>query len=373
LNELSTNSPFLFAIIRILQEWQTKLTDVVKNCNNVPENVLCLTSPSSLSASASRPAMLRYQAMLEPGNTPFSGSNKVNLGCRRLWHSLVKKEQLQDMFISYLFKDESKATSTLKNVESQATQFVSDAKRFESPARIVHKDHELITAFCINNVNSNCISIASAKDVQEIDLSDMLASDAWAWIDDTSSIAEKSSTLSKDEDFLMISVPSKPRGSQVFAPSTTVPWSSSSQTGQGANILLKRNLSNIRRMESHPTLPYYVTGGRDGAIYMWEWGHQHQISQFFPPGHTSKVCNIHFSSLGNKICSADGDGFVTLWQVSFSQRPFFKHLVHDRGASDFCFLSSASVLATTGLSSSSRNVAVWDTLLPRRSVMVKGM
>ena len=371
LNELSTNSPFLFAIIKILQEWETKLRADVNTCDSIPENILSLTTHSEGVAS-SRPAMLRYQAMLEPGKTPFSGSDKVNLGCRRLWHSLVKKEQLQDMFINYIFRDDNKASLALQNVESQAARTASaSTKRFESPARIVHKDHELITTFCINNVNSNCISIASAKDVQEIDLTDMLASDAWSWVDDASSNAEKSS-LSKDEDFLVISVPSKPRGSQVFAPSTNVPWSSTSQTGQGANILLKRNLSNIRRMESHPTLPYYVTGGRDGAIYMWEWGHQHQISQFLPPGHTSKVCNIHFSSLGNKICSADADGFVTLWQVSLSQRPFFKHSVHDRGASDFCFLSSASVLATTGLSSSSRNVAVWDTLLPRRSVLLKG-
>ena len=380
LNELSTNSPFLFAVIRILQEWQSQLHAELDAYDEAPADLL----PSSLhsSVNASRPVMLRYQTMLERDNTPFNASDKVSLGCKRLWHSLVKKEQLQELFIKYIFHTENKegeevrsAVPQLKKSNQSGSFTTACFEGFDSASRIVHKDHELIAGFCINNVNSNFVALASAKDVQEIDLSDMLAADSWSWFDDSASAADKSSTYSKDEDFLLISsVPSKPRGSQAFFnPASNISWSNTSQTGQGANILMKRSLSTIRRMEAHPTLPYYVSGGRDGAIYMWEWGHQQQISQFQPSGHASRISNLYFSSLGNKLCSADGDGYVTLWQVSLSQRPFFKHMVHDRGANDLCFLSSASVIATTGLSSSSRNVAVWDTLLPRRSVLVKGI
>lgn len=49
------------------------------------------------------------------------------------------------------------------------------------------------------------------------------------------------------------------------------------------------------------------------------------------------------------------------------------HRCHDRTASDCCFLSSTSVLATTGLSATNRNIAIWDTLLPPRSMLVKGI
>ena len=280
------------------------------------------------------------------------------------------------MFIKYIFRGDASKAPLVRTNEARCVKISNSLaavrpQNFDGPSRIIHKDHELVAAFCVNKVNSNCIALASAKDLVEIDLSDMLASDCWSWTDDSSSSGEKTS---KEEDFLVISVPSRQtRMSQqgLFAPITSNPWHAV-QTGQGANMLLKRSLSGIRKMESHPTLPYYVTGGVDGAIYMWEWGHQQQISQFQPPGHTSKVCNIHFSSLGNKVCSADGDGYVSLWQVSLSQNPFFKHLAHDRGANDLCFLSSSSVIATTGLSSTSRNVAVWDILLPRKSVLVKG-
>ena len=76
LNELSTNSPFLFAVVRILQEWQTQLHEVLDLCDDVPSHLVQLTS----SLPPSRPAMLRFQAILEPTNTPFTASDKTSLG-----------------------------------------------------------------------------------------------------------------------------------------------------------------------------------------------------------------------------------------------------------------------------------------------------
>ena len=373
LNELSTHSPFLFAILRILNEWQAQLFKVLDESDGVPSGFLPDNDLNQIDGLP-RPAMLRYQSMLEPNNTPFAKKNKLNLSCKRLWHSLIKKEHLQEIFIKYIFNNEPKDVQPVLSNDSQVIKInssTSSAKSYHSPFRIIHRNNELVAAFCINKVNSNCIALASVKDIQEIEISDLLAADSWTWLDDANNTAEKSSGVLKDEEFLF--VPALPtRMAHGIFTSSTVEWSSSSQTGQGANILMKRSLSGIRKMEAHPSLPYYVTGGSDGAVSMWEWGHQQQISQFHSPGVPSKICNIQFSWLGNKLGSVDGDGYMMLWQVNSCQNPFFRHAVHDRVSSDLCFMSSASLIATTGLSSSFRNLALWDTLLPRRSALVKG-
>lgn len=46
------------------------------------------------------------------------------------------------------------------------------------------------------------------------------------------------------------------------------------------------------------------------------------------------------------------------------------HQCHSKGTSDFVFLGSSSVLATTGQSSESRNVVLWDTLMPQRKAVI---
>jgi DmX-like protein len=89
---------------------------------------------------------------------------------------------------------------------------------------------------------------------------------------------------------------------------------------------------------------------------------------------------------------ADGDGNVSLWQVGMASsvtRPFFvsfrfirkihgslnhiflqSYQCHNKLASDFVFLGSCSLLATAGHSSESKNVALWDSLLPQKKALV---
>lgn len=43
---------------------------------------------------------------------------------------------------------------------------------------------------------------------------------------------------------------------------------------------------------------------------------------------------------------------------------------HNKLASDFVFLGSCSLLATAGHSSESKNVALWDSLLPQKKALV---
>lgn len=159
-------------------------------------------------------------------------------------------------------------------------------------------------------------------------------------------------------------------------------------------------------MCAHPQMPLYLTGGQDGSVQMWEWGHQQVVCTPRPPGTFAKVTRCRFSQHGNKFGIADGDGNLSLWQAGLASqcnRSFFVSLTigvgvlklldrlinfewaltkkffihfsqtyqcHNKGISDFVFLGSCSLVATAGHSSESKNVGLWDTLLPQKKSLV---
>lgn len=47
------------------------------------------------------------------------------------------------------------------------------------PVRIIHKDQESISAFCLNNVNPGLIALSTPREVQEMDISLLLESPNW--------------------------------------------------------------------------------------------------------------------------------------------------------------------------------------------------
>ncbi len=90
--------------------------------------------------------------------------------------------------------------------------------------------------------------------------------------------------------------------------------------------MLKHKVDNIKRMSAHPLMPLYLTGGQDGSVQMWEWGHQQAVCTPRPPGTFAKVTRCRFSQHGNKFGIADGDGKLSLWQVGLASqcnRSFF--------------------------------------------------
>lgn len=131
-------------------------------------------------------------------------------------------------------------------------------------------------------------------------------------------------------------------------------------------------------MSAHPLMPLYLTGGQDGSVQMWEWGHQQVVCTPRSPGTFAKVTRCRFSQHGNKFGIADGDGNLSLWQVglaSQNNRPFFvsvdpfgecfvtkrtaskcslsfvylyfqTYICHNKGITDFVFLGSCSLVAT---------------------------
>jgi hypothetical protein len=123
----------------------------------------------------------------------------------------------------------------------------------------------------------------------------------------------------------------------------------------------------VTRLETHPFLPFYVSGGVDGAIHMWQYGMNHALRTYREPSNSS-VTSLRFSRFGYKFGATDSSGNITLWRFEASKdslQAFDCMTVHSGRANDFAFLDSGSVVATIGSSNSgSKNLCIWDMLLP---------
>uniref|UniRef100_G3UN45 Dmx like 1 n=1 Tax=Loxodonta africana TaxID=9785 RepID=G3UN45_LOXAF len=359
LSELPVSSPLCHAVLKTLQCWEQVLLRRLEIHGGPPQNYIAShTSEESLSSG---PAILRHKALLEPTNTPFKSKHHLALSVKRLWQYLVKQEEIQETFIRNIFTKKR----CLNEIEA-------DLGYPGGKARIIHKESDIITAFAVNKANRNCIAIASSHDIQELDVSGILATQIYTWVDDDTETENKGS-----EDFLVVHARDDLTAVQGTTPYThsnpgtpiNMPWLGSTQTGRGASVMIKKAISNVRRMTSHPTLPYYLTGAQDGSVRMFEWGHSQQIT-CFRSGGNSRVTRMRFNYQGNKFGIVDADGYLSLYQTNWKcpvtgsiPKPYLTWQCHNKTANDFVFVSSSSLIATAGLSTDNRNVCLWDTLV----------
>uniref|UniRef100_H3CVW1 Dmx-like 2 n=1 Tax=Tetraodon nigroviridis TaxID=99883 RepID=H3CVW1_TETNG len=359
--DLPVTSPLSNAVIKTLENWEQLLLERINKFDGPPPNYIN-TYPTDLSAGGG-PAILRHKAMLEPDNTPFKTKNHQSFPARRLWHFLVKQDVLQETLIRYIF------TKKRKQSEVEADLGYPGGK-----AKIIHKESDIIMAFAINKANSNEIVLASTHDVQEVDVSTLVAVQPFTWIGDD---FDKESRSSDDIDHRSSHTNIAQASSVPFAPpqmsvSASMPWLGSGQTSMGASVIMKRNLNNVKRMTSHPIYQYYMTGAQDGSVRMFEWKRPQQLICFRQAGN-ARVTRLYFNSQGNKCGVADGEGFLSLWQVnqtSSNPKPYLSWQCHSKTCGDFAFITSSSLIATAGQSNDNRNVCLWDTLIPSSNTMV---
>lgn len=83
------------------------------------------------------------------------------------------------------------------------------------------------------------------------------------------------------------------------------------------SVLLKRNLKEVRRVSSHPTLPYYLSGTNESVVKLWHWGSNDALSTFkqIEKGSSAKITKLQFNSQGNKFGVSDIDGYLHLYQL----------------------------------------------------------
>ncbi|XP_074712657.1 dmX-like protein 1 isoform X4 [Strix uralensis] len=388
LSELPVSSPICHAVLKTLQRWEQVLLRRLELYGGPPQHYISVHA--SEDALAAGPALLRHKTLLEPTNTPFRSNSHVALSVKRLWQYLVKQEEVQETFIRNIFtkkrclnKSLEEHNETMKNSvveEPIINKIETDWGHGEGKARIIHKESDIITAFAVNKANRNCIAIASSHDIQELDVSAILATQIYTWVDDDVEIENKGA-----DDFLVIHARDDLVNVQGTTPYThsnpgtpiNMPWLGSTQTGRGASVMLKKAINNVRRMASHPTLPYYLTGAQDGSVRMFEWGHAQQIT-CFRSGGNSRVTRMRFNYQGNKFGIVDADGYISLYQTNWkccsltgtSPKPYLTWQCHNKTANDFVFISSSSLIATAGLSSDNRNICLWDTLVSPTNSLV---
>ncbi|XP_063036218.1 dmX-like protein 1 isoform X5 [Melospiza melodia melodia] len=405
LSELPVSSPICHAVLKTLQRWEQVLLRRLELYGGPPQHYISVHA--SEDALAAGPALLRHKSLLEPTNTPFRSSSHVALSVKRLWQYLVKQEEVQETFIRNIFTkrrclNESleEHNDAMKNSvveEPIINKMETDLGYPGGKARIIHKESDIITAFAVNKANRNCIAIASSHDIQELDVSAILATQIYTWVDDDMEIENKGA-----DDFLVIHARDDLVNVQGSTPYThsnpgtpiNMPWLGSTQTGRGASVeysnkfngirkelarkeMLKKAINNVRRMASHPTLPYYLTGAQDGSVRMFEWGHAQQIT-CFRSGGNSRVTRMRFNYQGNKFGIVDADGYISLYQTNWkccpltgtSPKPYLTWQCHNKTANDFVFISSSSLIATAGFSSDNRNICLWDTLVSPANSLV---
>uniref|UniRef100_A0A8C3YAU0 Dmx like 2 n=1 Tax=Catharus ustulatus TaxID=91951 RepID=A0A8C3YAU0_CATUS len=320
--DLPVTSPLGIAVIKNLEHWEQILQDRMDQFEGPPPNYIN-TYPSDLGVGAG-PAILRNKAMIEPENTPFKSKDYSALPAKRLWHFLVKQELLQETFIRYIFTKKRKQSEVNKGCNFFKKQLNYNCSSF------------------FMNANSNEIVLASTHDVQELDISALLA-----------------------DCFFVVILIRVLIFCEAIQPSPSMPWLGSGQTSTGAGVLIKRNLNNVKRMASHPVHQYYLTGAQDGSVRMFEWTRPQQLVCFQQAGN-ARVTRMYFNAQGNKCGVADGEGFLSIWQVNqttSNPKPYLSWQCHSKTTSDFAFITSSSLVATSGQSNDNRNVCLWDTLV----------
>ncbi|OXA37046.1 DmX-like protein 2 [Folsomia candida] len=369
-NELSHISPYLDGLIRVFTVWQERLFREVEGVSPAPMNFL----PNTVVESLAGPPIHKYRALLEPTNTPFP-QKRLTFGLRRLWNMLVREDNVQDYFIRFVFgKKRAEDTMSLWEMSMEARMKTSDrgegageeeeedqASNAIGPVRIVHKEHESISAFCVNQSSAGLMAISTPKEIQELDISVLLNMESWKFEDqcelDLINLYKDPETLSSSSYLV------------VQSPSDRALLSNIERPQKGSHsLILKHKVDGIRRMASHATLPLYLSGSQDGSVRLWEFSHAQPVSVPRPAGTFAKVTKIRFH--GNKFGVCDGDGRLSLWQIGTNARPFYTAQCHTKQTSDFVFLGSSSLVATAGMSTDSKNVAMWDTLMPMKKAQI---
>lgn len=206
---MPVSSPLIHGTLRTLAIWQDLLKDELDTRGPASADYIpgcCVESETK------GPAIHKYRSLLEKQNTPFSPLAGSAAPSRRLWNFLVRQEVCQDVFIRSIFGkrktfsfDTQGAAGTTNSGTSAYAPSVSNSvvdfsqtsggggvdfattitnkdhhqQQLTEPVRIIHKDQESISAFCLNLINTGMLALATPRELQEMDISLLLESPNW--------------------------------------------------------------------------------------------------------------------------------------------------------------------------------------------------
>jgi WD40 repeat protein len=192
------------------------------------------------------------------------------------------------------------------------------AWRCDPDAAVVHDAKDLVLALCVNECDSQYIAIATAAGVFD------------AYVHEENLFTR--------------------RGAQ--APGIDLRASTLSPERRVDNaVVLAMTLA------SHPTQPFYVSGGADGGVLLWQWNTTRALLTFRKSAST-RVMRVRFTPTGSRLAAVDSNGDVLLWCFRTSMagnavaEPYLTLRCDARGATDLVFLDNGRLFATAGLSDS---------------------
>lgn len=352
-------APRVESVLRLLDGWSMQLQQNLQSfCGGCPADLL----PNMVVDDSLALTPRKYAMLTEKNNTPFESDDPRAGPLRRLWSYLTNQEHLQPIFIRHLFSNKGQQELPMERSDALAdieNQPLPDA------FKIIQKDNEPIVAFACNQEKPGWLVVSTGRELQEMDISGIFeeSNNSSSWLYnrtelDVNLLSSRRDLSKENDDYQLLTE----NATQVI------------QAPKTATMIFKRTINGIRRIDSHPSAPFYVTGSSDGSVRVWEWGVGQPVYTARVAGQHAKVSKISFSCNGNKFAAVDGDGMLCLWQATHStehKKPFFSHRCHNKSASDVRFLgSSSSVLLTAGASSGEFNLALWDTLLPQSRALV---
>ncbi|KYR01250.1 WD-40 repeat-containing protein [Tieghemostelium lacteum] len=240
--------------------------------------------------------------------------------------------------------------------------------KFEEEVEL-YKDNDLLQSFCLDTTSPDLsvLAIATTRGIREINLKQLYEN----YRDDYDM-----DSLSVTETFLS---PTQTRKFRVSSKSV-----STLNIGKNKNVfksaISSLNLSKsvdhniiVQCLESHPTKSYYLSGGIDGSVCLWQYGIPEVLTAYQLPT-KPRIVKCHFNQSGTKFGACDMSGNILLWQFAAQEdtlKPFYSLQAHSKQALDFTFLNSGSLLATAGIClDSKRDVCLWDVLLPPHKSLI---
>jgi hypothetical protein len=362
--ELSSQSASLNKCCKVLELWQDGFVAALERCK---EHNPFLGKDNVNSSKG--PSLLKHKSLLDPKNSPFNTDELQFPNSQNLWDFLLHDEIIREgTFIKYIFR--GKEVSDHDYLIGGPPQHV-DCLLYKS------KESESgISSMCVSEGSLNHIAIAMAKEIIELDTAEAWKSETYTEDIENSMINETPTLHTKLSDEFVL-VHSSPRNAPLDLPSGVSAQQQSvipSNTSEATQVL-SRPCPGVKRLCSHPILPYYLAGDSEGCVAMYEFGN---VVPLFPPTKTStggSVSRIRYTPHGNKFAVSDVQGNIFMWKgTQGTPKPYTYLHCHSRGTNDFAYMASSSLIAAAGESSENRNVCIFDTLLPAgRSSVVKGM
>ena len=346
LPELPLASPFIYKCLRTTERWANVIIERLMKEGKPPDNFI----PGCFSDStATGPIINKYRAMLEPQNNPFPSIGSGLGPIKRLWRFLVHQEQVQCLFIRYIF-GKSKPPGTVPRVmidrddtdtasrvaDESVHNFDGDEK--DGKLKLIHKEQDNITAFCINKVTNGLMTISTPREILEVNMNILLHPSSWS---DRADDEAENDILQMEEEaasgpkptqtapqgpgdpFQFInnlggsgtnSMATSPSGSQpsISGGKPGGPGQDTSRVSTSSHVVKRHKCDGVRRLVAHPHLPLYISGGQDGAVSIWEWSHTTQVGKIF----LFSVSNLMISSgcnsqTGRNICQGQQDSFYS--------------------------------------------------------------